>query len=111
MKIRALAFKIGEAGKEIEIENGLRSFQEFVGGCIECPSIMKGAYDLVCNEEGLFTCKPNRHLPELQTMIRGDFFITKRDGKGGHASLDDMDIQALKIYERIALHPVVMLCD
>ena len=92
MAIKIIICKVGEEPKVTEIESGLDAMQAVVGGLIECVAITAdetGGVDLWCNEEGLFTCEPNRLVG--QTPIHGDFFLARHDNEGNTCSLEDAD--------------------
>lgn len=92
-KITILALRVMEYPKVETIETGLKPMQEFVGGYIECLPIGENI-DLVCNEEGKFTEKPNRPIFDGQDIVYGDCFVARANPlTGEYISLTDEDIQ------------------
>jgi len=93
MGIKVIICKVGEQPEVTEIESGLDAMQAIVGGLIECVAITRdadGGVDLWCNEEGLFTCQPNRLVG--QTPIHGDFFLARHNNEGDTLGLTEADI-------------------
>jgi hypothetical protein len=97
-KIRIIALRMGEAPKVEEIDAGLAAMQAFVGGSIECVQLEangNGGVDLWCNEEGLFVCKPNRHVETdwgFSQPINGDMFIARHTRSGRTLGLTDAQV-------------------
>ena len=98
-KIRIIALRMGERPQVEEIDAGLESMQRFVGGSVECVGLDSNGNrgtDLWCNEEGLFTCKPNRHVTldwGYSQVIHGDMFIAAVTRSGRTASLTDKQVE------------------
>ncbi len=92
-KIRIIALRMGELPQVEEIDAGLDAMQAFVGGYIECVQLdgdYSNGVDLWCNEEGMFTCKPNRHVTVgdwYSQTINGSMFIAAHDRHGNTVSL------------------------
>ena len=77
-KIRVIRF--GMSSTEIvEIEDSLESLQEEVGGYIEYVQL-SSTLAFIVNEEGLYTCKPNRAIYADEQMVC-DLFCSQMDGK------------------------------
>ena len=89
-KIKVIHCKVGETPELIEIDNKLESYQKLVGGYIECVFYDKDLV-MVCNEEGMYDCPPNREMPYVG-LVHGNFFICKRDGE----NFGDLDEASLK---------------
>jgi len=92
-QIRIVALRMGEKPQVEMIDSGLDAMQKFVGGYIECVQLdgdLSNGCDLWCNEEGLFTCKPNRHVTVgdwYSQTINGPMFIAAHDRHGNTVSL------------------------
>lgn len=83
-KIRIVAIRIGEDPNIEEMESGLQPMKDLVGGWIERVGLTD-EIDLWCNEEGLYTCQPNRMVRApfgRRVQINGDMFIAKHDAEG-----------------------------
>jgi hypothetical protein len=97
-KIRIIALRMGQTPAVEEIDPGLESMQKFVGGYIECVQLEahgNGGVDLWCNEEGLFTCEPNRHVTTdwgYNQTINGDMFIARHTRGGKTVGLTDAQV-------------------
>jgi hypothetical protein len=77
------------------VENDLKTFQNIVGGYIECVMI-KDKIDFVCNEEGKILELPKcRYIEEINDIIAGTFFMTKADEEGNFTSLSEKEIETL----------------
>lgn len=88
-KLRIVAIRIGEDPKIEEMDSGLKPMQKFVGGWIERVA-MDDEIDLYCNEEGLYTCEPNRMICTsygYRVPINGDMFIVKHNEEGDTVGL------------------------
>ena len=86
--------KVGEAGKVVEVENTLETFQNIVGGYIEIYPLRITGLVIVCNEEGLLQgLKPNCILG--QDVIVGDIAIV-RQGEEDFEGLNEAEIRALR---------------
>lgn len=120
----------GPDARFVEIDGSLASLQEVVGGCIEpfdvpfdssrTNPVPKGELFAYVNDEGMYTCKPNRAVyanaymerrgylsmldystpvreGDLYTILFGDILIVREeiDKKGGSRILDctDADMQ------------------
>jgi hypothetical protein len=79
--------------EELNIELDLKSMQSLVGGFIELTThpALEG-YIIVSNEDGM-----GLNLKLNVFDIVGVFFITKAGDNGEFASLDDLDVQKIKI--------------
>lgn len=79
--------------EELNIELDLKSMQSLVGGFIELTThpALEG-YIIVSNEDGM-----GQNLKLNVFDIVGAFFITKAGDNGEFASLDDLDVQRIKI--------------
>jgi len=74
-QIRIIALRMGEKPQVEMMDSGLDAMQAFVGGSIEYVPLdrdLSSGVDLWCNEEGLFTCKPNRHVTGGQLLQPDD---------------------------------------
>jgi hypothetical protein len=76
----AILCQVGKAPEIIHRPESLADMQAAVGGYIDCLELATGI-DLWCNDEGLYTCEPNR-LVCNRVPIHGDFFICGNDGRG-----------------------------
>ena len=105
--MKAMLVPVGGFPREIEVE-GLKDLQKVVGGCIEpCSWVFGDAPAVYCNEEGKFTCEPNRAVyatkaeegrvkrngttireGDLLEVLYGDFVCIGFDGETG----EDRDI-------------------
>jgi len=88
---------MGEVPKVEMMDAGLNACIAFVGGNIECVQL-DGNYtngcDLWCNEEGLFTCEPNRHVTldwGYSQVVNGPMFIAAHDPEGDTVGLSDAE--------------------
>ena len=91
--MRAAIIPVGEEPRIIQIENTLEELQKAVGGYIEPFDVLfEGKPCLYVNEEGLFTCKPNRAV-----------YATKAMQKAGYLS----QIHGRKIVEEGELYTVL----
>ena len=84
MMLKVLVIRPNEIPKVEWIENNLDSFQEVVGGYIECVYPFRDNVCLICNEEGkLNGSLPNRPLfdenGDVYDIIFGTFFIVRND--------------------------------
>lgn len=99
-KIVAVVKEPGGAAKIKTIDNTLKSFQEIVGGYIECipfPGIEE--LDIFLNEEGkLIGLNPNIYLREYKDIIVGTFFVVGNDGEGDAISLTEEQIEKVREY-------------
>lgn len=99
MEIKVIICKVGEQPEVIEIDSSLEAAQAVVGGLIECLQMngsLSSGVDLWCNEEGLFTCEPNRLVMPAHghsTPIHGAFFLARHDSEGDTISLTDADVE------------------
>lgn len=98
--MKILYIRINEEPKVIETENTLEAMQELVDGHIEmiCP-FSDPDIALICNEEGKFTCAPNRPLKvdgRVIDVIHGDFFLCAAPiDSEDFESLSDLQIELL----------------
>lgn len=87
----------------IEIDRGLESLQELVGGYIEALTI-DDEVTIICNEEGkLMGLQPNRgvfHNGELVDIICGTFFVcaTPWDSEDFESLTDDQLLHYVAVY-------------
>ncbi len=84
-----------------EVENTLKSFQDIVGGYIECvemPGIKN--VDIFCNEEGLFEQLPgNIWIAGTGDCIKGTCYMVGYDEESGESvDLTDRQIKACEKY-------------
>ena len=79
--------------EELNVELDLKSMQSLVGGFIELTThpALQG-YIIVANEDGM-----GLNLKSNVFDIVGAFFITKAGDDGEFASLDDLDVQTIKM--------------
>ena len=90
-KIKIIALRMGERPRLEEMDKGLEAMQEFVEGMVTCVGLGEGC-DLWCNDEGLFTHGPNRHVTVgdyFSQTIHGPMFIAAHDAEGETAGLTD----------------------
>lgn len=89
-QIQIIALRMGELPKVEVMDKGLDAMQAFVEGMITCVGLSDGC-DLWCNDEGLYTHKPNRHVMagRFSQVIHGPMFIAAHDGEGETVSLTD----------------------
>lgn len=84
-----------------EIENSLKSFQNIVGGYIECIEIPDAeGIDIILNEEGkIYGLAPNVYLPEYDDCIMGPIIVVAFDSSSGeHIGLNDKQISEVMHY-------------
>jgi len=94
--IRIIACRCGEDPKVEEINEGLETMQEFVGGWIEMVGLGSGV-SLVCHEEGKLIGLPfNRRIFGGREVIAGDCFLVRVDEEGECISVTDEDIEKYK---------------
>lgn len=97
--IKVLVFPVGKPPLFKEIPDTLAAMQNLVDGYIELVRLVIDGreYDLYCNEEGKLENRlPNRRIPG--DIVVGQFFVSKGDGAGGQASLDDADVARVTQY-------------
>ena len=71
---KVLFIDVASEPKVIETDGSLRSLQALVGGSIEAFCAVAGETPLLwVNEEGLFTCQPNRAVYATRLMEEGGF--------------------------------------
>lgn len=88
--VKACLMPVGKAPRVIEIpkDDELRSLQDLVGGNIEFVADVRGdGFEFVVNEDGLFTCEPNRavyanrHAQEVGYLSQVDYSRVVRPGE------------------------------
>jgi hypothetical protein len=100
-KIVVLVKEPGKPAQVKTIQNSLKSFQEIVGGYIECiqfPTLEEEGVDIFLNEEGkLIGLEPNIYLREYGDVLVGTFFVV--EGANGECeSLKEHQIEKAKKY-------------
>jgi hypothetical protein len=82
-----------------EVEDELKTFQNIVGGlieCVGCPTVKE--IDLICNEEGKLDSLPgNFFIPEYEDCLVGTAFAVGYNDEGDFVSVTDE--QAKKVTE------------
>ncbi len=94
-KIRIVAIRVAQHPCIAEMDTGLSAMQEFVGGLITCVSLGRGI-DLWANDEGLYTCAPNRYVTAyngFQQPIHGNMFIARSNVEGETVGLTEEQAQ------------------
>jgi len=92
--MKVIIVKPDEAPVITEVENDLKTFQEIVGGIIQCVPLTKDIV-LTCNDEGKLLGFPiNRQFGN--DILVGTFFLTKSDNEGKFISLTDDDLRMIK---------------
>lgn len=91
---------VGDESRFMEIENGLRPMQKFVGGLIERVALTPNI-DIVFNEECLINgSEPRVILHEnghfQNCIIMDDCFVCRHDGKGNYVSIKETDLPLIK---------------
>ena len=80
--MKAIIVPVGAMPEVVEIDGSLRSMQEAVGGNIElCSWVFNDRPTVYVNEEGKFTCEPNRAVYATEAdegCVRWDGSIVKR---------------------------------
>lgn len=98
-KIVVVVKEPGGAATIKAIDNTLESFQEIVGGYIECvpfPGIEE--LGIFLNEAGkLIDLEPNIYLRD-KDIIMGTFFVAGSDGEGDAISLTEEQIEKVREY-------------
>lgn len=96
MSMKIVIVEPGRPGYAAEIEGGLASMQQVVGGYIEAVSVWRDdSALLVCNEEGkLQGLPPNRYFAQIDDMIAGTFFICN----GGEEDLEGLSEEQTQRY-------------
>ena len=83
----------------MEVENGLKAEQAFVGGYIEVLEIAEGL-NIVCNDEGKIDGLPITAAwfdrGELVDVICGDCFVCRYTAEGEFDSILDLDVEIIK---------------
>lgn len=89
----------------MEIENSLEAKQDFVGGRVDVYAVTD-YLDLVFNDAGLINGLEARaavlgdgkriNEREILTVIYGDCFVCRNDGKGGFESIEESDIRTIR---------------
>ena len=109
--MKVLLVNPGEYPEVKEIEPGLQSMQELVGGLIQAVYPFEDPVALICNEEGkLNGMKLNRALREPETgqvydIVAGPFFMCGL-GEEDFTSLTEEQIQK---YEEVFHYPEVFI--
>jgi len=96
--IKIAVLKVGQPLSVQEIDGGLKSMQQLVGGFIQMVPISDGI-ELVCNEEGKFAGLPVNFKLGMDRIV-GDVFFTRTDDEGEPASLTDEDLSYLNEWTR-----------
>jgi hypothetical protein len=97
--VKVLAYRIGEKPAMIEIENGLKASQEFVGGYIEEVRLASNI-SVICNEDG--NLKPLPINAAVKTIhgpyvsIRGNFFVVGVTQEGEFCDLTEEEINGVR---------------
>lgn len=92
-KIRVLLLPIMDHARVEYIENTLEAKQKYVEGWIECISVGDNV-DVICNEEGKFTHKPNRPIFGGADCIYGPAMVARvNPNTGEYISLTDEDVE------------------
>ena len=112
-KIKVVVVRPCEAPEVLEIDATLESYQQLVGGYIECVYPFKDRVGLVCNEEGkLRNLPPNRCLTtprgRVLDVVAGTFFIV---GLGEEDFISLTDDLAEKYTALFAEPDFTMVCD
>lgn len=122
--VKVCLMPVGEAPQVVEIpaDAGLQleALQGLVGGCIEyLPDVRGDGFELIVNEEGLFTCEPNRAVyasrhtqetgylsqmdyshvvcpGELYTILHGPVVAVRNDGEGSLTDITPGDVALIK---------------
>lgn len=104
--LKILGKKYGKELEVMEIESGLSSMQEYVGGYISIPYISAKLraknIDIVVNDEGkLQSLEPtlvifNRETKECRDYIAGEYFFIGTNYDGETVSLTDEQIDFVK---------------
>lgn len=83
----------------MEVENGLKAEQSFVGGYIEVLVIAEGL-NIVCNDEGKIDGLPITAAwfdrGELVDVICGNCFVCRYTAEGDFESILDSDVEVIK---------------
>lgn len=88
--------------KKITMDNGLRNFQDKVGGLIDVVG-MSPTVDLIINDEGKLMQLPfNRALRDADgepyDIVAGTFLVVSHDDEGYFTSLSDEDMKEWNEY-------------
>ncbi len=83
--IQAMLYPVGAPACRIELERDdrgscLAALQRLVGGYIEVFHVAEGMPDLIINDEGLFSQRPNRAIYATEDMERAGY-LSQIDGK------------------------------
>ncbi len=82
--IEAVLYPVGAPKMTVTLESDesgslLRDMQKHVGGCIEIFNVAEGMPDLVVNDEGLFSQRPNRAVYATKDMEEAGY-LSQIDG-------------------------------
>lgn len=110
-KIKVAMMRVQEGGQPkrlylSEIENDLKSFQDYVGGLIQVVGLTDDI-EIICNDEGKLMNLPlNRAWlidGELVDVLVGDILACRFDDEGNFDDIKEEDIEEINKY----LHPYV----
>lgn len=91
-KIRVLLLPVMDNARVEYMENTLEAKQKYVEGYIECLSVGDDV-DIICNDEGKFTHRPNRPIFNGADCVYGPAIVARVDpATGNYIDLTDEDI-------------------
>ena len=91
-KIRVLLLPVMDHARVDYIENTLAAKQKYVEGYIECLTL-EDDVDLICNEEGKLTHRPNRPIFNGADCVYGPAMVARADpATGEYIDLTDKDV-------------------
>ena len=89
---KVIVVPVGSPPKVENIAKGLEAMQQIVGGYIENVTLEDGI-GLICNEEGkLHKLSENRHIAEINDVVRGDFFLSRYNEEGETVDVTPEDV-------------------
>ena len=108
MSMKIVIVEPGKPGYAAEIEGGLASMQQVVGGYIEVVSIWSDdSAVLVCNEEGkLQDLPPNRHFEQIADTVVGTFFVCNAREEDLESLSEQQTQRYLVMFASPGLYPV-----
>lgn len=95
--MRIVLVEPGKPARCAEIQDGLASMQETVGGCIQALYPWEDPVAIICNDEGKLNRLPLNRMLGNYDIIAGTFFVCGIQGEN-FASLND---QQLRKYQQM----------
>lgn len=99
-KVKAIVKRINQPAEVISITDELKSYQEIVGGYIECINFPNDKrLTITLNDEGkLNELAPSLLMPEYKDVIAGNLIVTANGKSGRAADLTEQQIEKVMAY-------------